>query len=585
MPDIVSPRKLWDAIDASDRACEVARKIRAESIREFAGPFYNSLDPSQPRPLNLINRGASVLVAHLMGALPRHEVTSKLFAFRGTAKMTTIKLDRLADELDRVAFSRMMILDALMGPASFCRCGIRAGNDMHLLAGKQYDRGQPYHRRIDFDNWVGDPAAKERMAMRWEGERYSISRALAREVFGEGIDRVRSISDGAGTDRTGSESVSGFDRTDDDNFVVDEVELLDIAIYNDDVTYVVTLPGDREGFSGIEDDMGSILRVVEHQGSERGPFHSLCFFPVPNNLLGVSWASLVRDSSMIASSIMNKLTDQALNAKQLGLVGPEVSDEELKAANNAPDRSFIRFKNPGSILPFDLGKISADVMRFLDPVMGWWNIGSGNTDVLGGAEGSDKTATEYSGMAANANTVMEDMRRTHHAFEEGISHDLMWQIHHDPFMNEVLPYRVAGTEGLEVEYSYATREGDFDDFVMRIRPGTMGAQDPNVRVRRLVEFLSLFMPAGAVNPIAAAKVFGEQAGIEQAEEMLIDPMAMMEQEATYGAVPPDGQGTPGQQTEQPGYVNPPQGGGGGTSNNKTTGLGNVRGAMATGVGA
>ena len=60
------------------------------------------------------------------------------------------------------------------------------------------------------------------------------------------------------------------------------------------------------------------------------------------------------------------------------------------------------------------------------------------------------------------------------------------KIHHDPFMNVAPPYRVAGTEGLEVEYSDATREGDFDDFVMRIRPGTMGAQDPNVRVRRLV---------------------------------------------------------------------------------------------------
>jgi hypothetical protein len=235
--------------------------------------------------------------------------------------------------------------------------------------------------------------------------------------------------------------------------------------------------------------------------------------------------------------------------------------------------------------------VSPDVLRFLGPVLEWVNISGGNTDLLGGAEGADKTATEYAGMQANANTVMEDMKRTHHAFEEGVSRDVMWQVHHDPFMQDVLPVRIPGTEGMEVEYSWQTREGDFDDFVMKIRPGTMAAQDPNVRARRLNEWLAIFLPTGAINPLEAAKVTGEQLGVEDMDRMVMDPAVMMEQQMLYGGVPPDGQGMPGQQVQQPGYVGPPgqsrgapgrQQGGNGPA---TNGINEVRGAMAVGVGA
>src|SRR5690606_19227773 len=102
---------------------------RTEAIQEYGGRFWYEDDRKQ-RPLNLVQRGVKVLVAHLSARNPRFEVTTERLQFRAQARKFSKQLEQRADKAGRVKFSRLCLLEAFFGGKAVVRIGQRSTADV-----------------------------------------------------------------------------------------------------------------------------------------------------------------------------------------------------------------------------------------------------------------------------------------------------------------------------------------------------------------------------------------------------------------------------------------------------------------------
>lgn len=516
------------------------------------GPDGDPLPNAERRAMNLTKHGADVLVAHLAANPPTHDFVANRIQNRGRAKALSVAMDRLNGETDRVRTSRMGLLNALLSERTVCKIGVRSGAEMVKLSGRLYDAGQPYAKNISNDDHGYDFTARCIDEIRWERNIYRVSRELVNEcgLFNpKELNRLSSVWDkkaGNGGENVNSYLLGG--EQPEDAFIYDSVELMDVYFYNGDgPSYLCTCAGDPS-------ECTDWLRVEEWTGPERGPYEWLEFYPTPDNIKGTSWAGSTEVQAVIASKVMRKIVEGVLRAKKgMGVEG-DVDDKEIKTITDGPDGFVGKFSNLASWKEMSVGGATADSWKLLDPILQWWNMQAGNISVLGGtnADSSTDTLGEYQGMAANAGVVMGHLQRINHEFEERKSRQLAFWLQNDPLRKFMSPLRVPNGEFIEVMYDPMAQEDDHSDYEYKIRDGSMKASDPNVLLRRLMEFYGVFLPTGALDVHEAALTFGEVSGVPNMESLVPDQMRQMETEMAYQGVPGPMQGQP----TGPSQVNP-----------------------------
>lgn len=535
-----------EQLEFSERRLVPFRKARAAAVREYVGRYYGGNDDGKQRPLNLIHQATSVLIPHLVSPKTRFKVRPKNnIALALESEALGMRLNLLAEEIRLAYMFRRAVMDAVLGPHAICKVGIRAGYDAVKINGRQFNLGQPYASLVDLDDWAIDPAARLYDERYWEANRYRVPRQVALDsgIFdAQEIERLPSIHSRmqlGDVEQLGYGGENLRERFD----MLDLIELWDVVLYDDDVSYCVTLPGDQQ--AGVRD----YLRVDEHQGPEKGPYHRLTFQEVPNNAMGMPLVAVWQDLAQTLNSVAAKVLRQAANSKNV-LAYSRAHHEEAMSVIDAPDMGSVAVDDVNQLKMLPINGIMPDLTGFLGVGMNWWNAQSGQSMQLAGQADGD-TATEIQAEQANLSVRVRDLQALNGDFQEMVGRGLGFWLDTDPLMKFQGIRRLPGGEQFEVRFDAATKEGEWHERTYAIEPFNLHASDPQVRAKRIVELFGTVVPAllqahattgGMLDFPTALRVVGRELDMTELDEISRDPITQaINMQLSQGAQPGMGQ--------------------------------------------
>lgn len=535
----ITPQRLAKADRQSERLLKPHRDNRASAIQEYLGRWYDDGD-NKKRPLNLLAQYANIIVPNLVGRLPSNSPKARNPMLRFEATLLGLALDDLQERLDLYTFYRMMAFDAIFSPCAICKVGIKAGAELYKIDGRSYDPGAIYVSPIDFDDFGFDPTAKNRESVGWERHQYYpiLQDVLDSGVFAGKEDLLISLPKMG--QRTQSSDEHPSDRNEDlgpDRYAVDRICLRDYAIYEKGRTRIVTMAGGKAAESQTE-----FLADVEFEGPDGGPYEQLCFNPVSTAYLGVPPVAFIRDIAEAGERITNKMIRQAERAKQVFVYSKSASDDAM-TLRKAADGDAVGVDNAESVKPIVYGGVDPQNYDFSAWMNQQFNNLSGSAQMLSGTEKIADTATEAQIMQANASARLREMKDRMESFMDRVTARLGWFLTVDPLIKLPLPYRLPGGETVEAVYSAEEREGCWYDFNFKVRRGSAVGIDPMVRIKRIGDMLTIlqnFIPlgqAGLVNIPGLGRLLGAEYDVDNLDEILNDPMLMMQLQSIVGAIP------------------------------------------------
>jgi hypothetical protein len=570
-------RGLQRAVELGWKRMEPMREARLKFISQYVGPFYGKQtgkegsDERKASPVNLMFKAISTLVPNLVYREPMAMLTTDTMAFRQYAGMLELAVNHAVRMVKLCATLRDIVTDALFA-AGFAKCGIGVSDLTLDLEGRTMDIGAPFVERVDPDDMILDPAAREWKGMSFVGNRFRVPKqdAIAAGVY-DPADIERYCEESKAK-RNEVASLSG-DATVLDAYYGEVAEYIDLCeIYLPTQQLIVTLPW------GCECKPDKPLRIVEWQGPKEGPYHMLKFASVPNNVLPIAPASVWSLLHELANKVARKVARQAGRMKSvLAYDGTAVEDAAELA--DADDGETVRVDNINGIKEVSYGGTNDAAYQFMDWIQTHFSQASGNIDLLAGATADQNTLGQSELLNNNQQIVLKDMQNQVYNFTGELMATLAFYIHTDPLIDLMLTKRVLG-EDVQVRYTPEMREGVWLDYNLKTRPYSMAQVDPNVVVRRIMDFISQGIPALAqgaaafgagLNVEGAARLILERMGVEEADEIINSPalhqvLAQKTMALLASGVAPDGKaGGPQQQpgpqvpgAPPPGAVRPVQ---------------------------
>ncbi len=558
MPVTVSPRNLLRSVVASDQSLKRARQLRREAIQEYAGR-YGFFDDGTERPVNLVQRFIKTMSARLVAREPAWNVTTENPQLRGMSEVLKRMLARAAKRAKIVHHNRMLVRDALFGCRAICRIGLKVGCEAVTMDGREVNLGELYMRRVDLDDWVCDSSARHRDELRWEGERYRVARQtlLDSGIFDNAVvERMTRLPFRHAWQRKVEDLPFGTGlpgRTTERFEFVDDVELLDVVLYDNDQSWKVTLPSDA-------DYSGDFLRIEPYEGPQRGPFEWLEYDQLPAILNGIAPVAQHREQSENVNDVIVKTLEQVGKTKRVLGVQKGVKKEEIRAVEESMDGDTIGMDDPKAYSMLEFGNISSELLPLTGVLMDYWNMQSGNVDILGGTRAKSGTATQFQGLAANAESVADDLVDLTDDFHERQGQHLAWWLLSDPRMVQRESFRLPSGDIVPMVYDATTRQGDFAEFAFTVKPKSTIRQDGAVRAGRFVQLMGLAMQSaqvtlqtgGAWKTGAFLKKAGEIIDIEELDTMYEAPEIMQQAMLEMQLMPQP----PGMPQPMPGYPVP-----------------------------
>lgn len=555
MASLITPQKLRDHVEASHKRLRVERQNRRDAYQEYAGR-HSYKDDGVKRHLNLFSRAIGKLIPHTIAREAENLVETDRVDIGGEGALLALFLDRHSRQVKRSKISRLCMQDAFLGPKAICVVGEKAGSNLVKVSGKGYDRGSVFIKPVDFDDYVCDPGARNDEEMIWEGWFYDVDldEAVESTLFEPWIKDLPLAQDCNRGQYEALRDMSANGMSLDDRYsLIDRVTLIDIVMYDDDQSWLVTIPAE------VDFD-GDFLRVERYEGPGRGPIEKLEFHPVNGQPHGKPPASDWRENAEAFYAIVNKYVEEAEHSKMLLLARKGQSREELDAIADSVDRGIIEVEDPTAYSNVNMGMVNKDLLQAAREVDQYNTSSANNPDILGGdAGGAGKadTATEYSGRSANAATVIGDYQDTAEEFESRISARVAFFGIHDPRFTQPITFMLPNTEKVQMHYDPSRRMGEYDEFTFKIVPRSMERQDPNVQSKRYLQFFATILQAaqvtvatgGMINVGGTAKLFGDLLGLKRLPEVVNDPMIALERAMGMQAVPP----------KVPGQAGPPGG--------------------------
>lgn len=478
--------RLADSIRWSRAQLDNFRQQRLSHIDEFCGSHYNQVPGREEKrvPQNLLELAVSTYVRHMSARPPRVLVSTSNPQLIGPGAKLEAAMNRLVKEIKLVRTLRKALMEAMFGIGIVKVYTVPYGLDG--ASGYLHDEGQPAVDVVTMDDWVHDMAAESMEEIDYAGNCYWQPLDVIKEcdLFRkEWRDKLK-----AGDEQKGAEERASDGERDGSTpkRYTDYVRLMDLW-----------LP--REGLMltcRVEDDVPVIEepgRVVEWEGPEHGPYHTLSFIDVPGRLMPLSPAANLRDQHDLVNQLDNKLTQQALAAKTLNVYGGSyVADAER--AKNAVDGEFIRIDGQGTS-QVKVGGIDQQTLAYSLRGRQIFDDLSGVPYLAGmGAQSPTASQDEMFGRAANVR--IDAMQGLVLEFTTGICEDLAYYVWSDPLTTFRGERQIPGTAHVVPIYlEPEDRENDLIEHELSIEPYSMTYRPPSQRLAVLMQFLQqIIMP-------------------------------------------------------------------------------------------
>jgi hypothetical protein len=310
--------------------------------------------------------------------------------------------------------------------------------------------------------------------------------------------------------------------------IVPSVELVDLWVPQDNV--MVTMPGAPGGEVSPE-----IIAMNEWNGPEQGPYDMLGFAWVPDNILPVPPGMVWYDLAVMANRVARKAANQAERQKSV-LAYESSAWRDAQEIADADDGQSVRVDDIEAIKEVSFGGVQEDAYQYIEWAKAQFAEMAMNIDLLSGAGSDEATATQAEMVQANTSVRLSDLQSIVYNFTAEQMKRLFFYLHTDPLIELPLVKRTQGQD-MQVVYTPEMREGDWIDYNIKVKPYSMARQDPNMKVRRLLEFVGNGIPAlaqafqllgPAFNIENALSVLGQEMGVEELDELINSPALHMQ---------------------------------------------------------
>ena len=399
------------------------------------------------------------------------------------------------------------------------------GNDRQLEDDVWVDVGRPWVDRISFDDAILDMAARDLTKMRFAGDRYRCAWSKIKERSGGDFDAnvVRTMSpDSKYTYDAGGDSANQIAS----GQTVDDDELEPMKWLQD-----IWLPENKQWATfAAYPGQGSQkpLKVVDWEGSPRGPYKYLGLGFVPDNIIPSSPAQNLKGLHDVYNRLMRKLIQQATVAKQVTAFPPGEA-KQADNARNAQNGDWLPFNNPKDIQTVTIGTVDGNINAFAMALDEVYNVQAGNLRSLGGLGAEAKTARQEESIAQRASGIVTKMSLNVLRFVGEVGSglkNLMW----DDQALEQQNFIPAGDTGFMVPSDWTPdfREGERDNYTLAVEPYSLLYRDPKDKVRQIFEVLErisplwpMFAQSGAqINVKKLLAILADNADLKELKEII-----------------------------------------------------------------
>ena len=483
-------KRLRDAIKVSYDDLRVHREQYVEREQLYAGHRYGSNDENVDTPFNCYNLAMRVYQRRLISGDPKVNVRSRSPSAKAEAYELSLACEQLFREIDLKGTIKEVILQGLLS-VGVVKVAAKPHDQKEGL-GFLHNADQPFCDPVLLENFVYDTNAK-----RWEqidfcGDRYRIpldvlksSPRFNREAVEQiGPSRTRQDEDLRKNDQESVQRL-GTEQSPFREELRDYVTLWDIWLPREKL--LVTLP----------DDNGDPLLIQPWDGPENGPYHLLCFDPIPGNIMPVAPGSHLESMARLLNRAIRKLGDQLDRQKTIGTITPAAANAgDDRTIQDAEDGTLAQVMDPKNIGEIRIGGVDQQSYSFTLGLRDLWSWLSGNIDTLGGLSPQAGTLGQEQLLAGGGNSLISELNTKVLDFLKEVTTDLAWYEYTNPTGVRKLVKRLEGTDlELPVTYGPERRTRDFFIFEFEVDPFSVHVRSPSERLQMILQMMPAVMQA------------------------------------------------------------------------------------------
>ena len=328
------PQRLVAASKSWYRVVEPALINRMLMLRAIEAGYFSGKASQQginkSHPINLMDRTLSILIPYLIMSNPKLLITSKKKEYRPFAKTTEMAFNHLIEEIRFARNSlRPVVRDAMLG-LGILKTGLMKSHEVEIF-GHRHEVGQVYSDPVDLVDYIGDPSATSFEGFEFEGNYFKIPVDAAKEMFPKHVDKLNAsyTMHGAKRENDPQNLAKSNDHEGQYSTLREYVRLAEYWIPDENIKLI------------IEPSSATILRTIESDSPEGGPYDKLYFKDFPGSSLPIPplWYSMDLDAAL--NSIVVKMRKQAESQKSNLIYEGEAADDAERLVS-APDQGSIK---------------------------------------------------------------------------------------------------------------------------------------------------------------------------------------------------------------------------------------------------
>jgi len=498
------------------------QKLAAESLKKrqallrLAASGYFDEGYTRNHCVNLVDRGVQAVVPYLIEGNPKVQVESRAANYRPWAYTTQMALNYFIQKINLaknvfIPAATNSLFGAAITRTDFYYDRMIGLNDETIRL------GTPWVELIDDSNYIGDPSAKRRCDMVFEGDCYKLPTEYAKDFFAGKDGFGNQIADYIHSDGRLEQEFSpreildnGYDKS--RLSLREYTTFIDIYL-RDERTIVTIMPKGKKA---------KILRTRDWDAPGDGPYDYLGYKFFPESTIPIPPAWAWHDMDVTVNILVNKMREMAENQKDIIAFSADAS-EDMKKIQDAPNLGTVQVSDVSAMKEISLNGIKdSSNWQWVNFMLAEHTKAGANPDILGGRGPQAQTLGQEQMVFENASRVVNNMYSRYQDFMTSIICKLAWAFWTDPSVYVPVIKEIPGTVALPEVFSSIERCGDFYDFVFDVVPYSTQRMSPEIRYSRLIQFLSSWIlptmelaaqQGAALDIPTVSKILGEYADI------------------------------------------------------------------------
>ncbi len=466
---------LKKSIDWSNQQLIFPRRKRIEAIESYVGFHYFENGSNRPMPVNMLKVGVDIYVRQLAARAPRVMITTKYNELKATAADFELALNQIPNEIQLGGTLRRFVMEALFS-IGVLKIGLSTVGE---VLGHSY--GESFVDNVTLDDYFCDMSAKSRELIQYEGNDYWLDyeEVMDSKWGNQGKGDLKS-DEYTILGPAGEKRAEGITNQSSPQVFKDRVWLRDVWLPSEKLllTYGVR--------------HGELLNVVEWEGPERGPYHTLGFSMVPGNIMPLPPVANWRDLNDLGNAVLRKLGNQADSEKTV-LGFTDGDNDAVEAFKNAKDGDGIKWtgQQPDRL---QAGGVNPRTLAFYTITKDLSSYFEGNVDSLGGLSPMSETIGQDRLLSDAASVQLRDMAAETISTIRKVFYSLAWYEWNNPIKTRKLEKRVPETDiSIPVEWNRDSKKGKFELFDLDIDVYSLQDDSPNLKLQKLNAIISQFI--------------------------------------------------------------------------------------------